>query len=221
MRFENNPFSGCEKLQLENSSQHYVVEGGVIYNKFLTTIIGVLDGTELEEYIIPETVTMISRNSFWNCKEIKKIVITKNVTLIGYNPFAECEKLIIESVNPRYIIIDGLLLNERGTEILCCTNVTARKGVRIGNKIRVINRGAFCGCKDLKEIDFNHIEEIDKSAFTKCSGLTELYVPDTVKYIGEWAFSYCTGLKKISIGKDTFIDRNAFNECRTEVERRD
>jgi len=220
IRLENNPFSGCEKLWLENRSPYYIVDGGVIYNKFLTTIIGVLDGAEFEEYIVPETVTLISRNSFWNCKKIKKVVITKNVTRIGYNPFAGCEILTLESRNPRYIIRNGLLLNSDGTELICCTNVTAKKGVKIPDEIRSINRGAFSGCKDLTHIEFNRVELIDKSAFTSCAQLSELIIPDTVKYIGEWAFSYCSGLKKISIGKDTFIDRNAFNECRAVVERR-
>ena len=213
IRFENNPFSGCEKLRLENHSHHYIVDNGVIYNKFQTTIIGVLDGTEFEEYVVPETITLISRNAFWNCKKIKRIVISKNVRIIGYNPFAGCDTLTIENHSPNFVVKNDLLISRDGRAIICCTNEAAKKGVTIPDEIQAINRGAFSGCKNLKHIDLNRIKIIDKSAFTNCMGLTKLFIPDMVKYIGEWAFSYCSGLKTISIGKNTIVDRNAFNEC--------
>ena len=81
-------------------------------------------------------------------------------------------------------------------------------------------RSAFSGCKSLENIDFNGVTYIDKSSFTNCVGLTDIYVPDTVTYIGEWAFAYCVNLKKVSIGKNTFVDKNAFNECPAVIERR-
>lgn len=217
IRFENNPFSGCERLTLDNSSPHYIVENGVIYNKFKTTIIGVLNNSKMDYFVVPETVTLISRNSFWNCKKIKKVVITKNVKIIGYNPFAGCEALTLESRNPNVIMSEGLLTNKDGTEILCCTNIRAKHGVKLQNGVRSINRSAFSGCMDLTEIDFNGVEFIDKNAFTNCTGLTELYIPDTVKYIGEWAFSYCANLKTVSVGSGAKIDRNAFNECPAKI----
>jgi hypothetical protein len=218
IRFENNPFSGCERLTIDNNSPHYIIERGVIYNKFKTTIVGALNCMEIGELILPETVTLISRNSFWNCKKIKKIIITKNVRCIGYNPFAGCEVLTIERLNPNYPIRNGMMTNRDGTEILCCPNEIARHGVTIPDGARIINRGAFSGCKDLKEIAFDGIEIIDKSAFTNCTGLRSITIPDSVKHIGEWAFSYCTNLERISVGEWTTIDRNAFNECPVEVE---
>jgi hypothetical protein len=189
------------------------VENGVIYNKFKTAIIGVLNGTEIDELIVPETVTLISRNSFWNCKKIRKIVITKNVKTIGYNPFAGCEALTLESRNPNLVIRNGLLMNADATEILCCTNERAKHGVKLQDGVKNINRSAFSGCRDLTQIDFGGTEVIDKSAFTNCTGLTKLYIPDTMKYIGEWAFSYCVNLKTVSIGVRTSIGRNAWCEC--------
>jgi hypothetical protein len=217
IRFENNPFSGCEKLNLENHSSHYVIENGVIYNEFKTTIIGCLNSTEIEEFVVPEEVTLISRNSFWNCKNIKKIILTKNINRIGYNPFAGCENLVIESRNHRYKIVDGLLLNENKTELLCCTNLIANKGVKIPDSVSKINRGAFSGCKDLTKIDFNNVTYVDKSSFTNCTGLTKVDFPNRITYIGEWAFSYCSNLKAVSIHEDTVIDKNVFNECPVKI----
>lgn len=220
IRFENNPFSGCEHLSLESHTPHYVIENGVIYNKFKTTIVGCLNGSQIDCLRIPETVSLISRNSFWNCKGVKKIVITKNVDRIGYNPFAGCENLIIESENDNFVVKNGVVYDKTLTHILCATDKAIGKEFTVPDGITHINRGVFSGCKSLENIDFNGVTYIDKSSFTNCVGLTDIYVPDTVTYIGEWAFAYCVNLKKVSVGKNTFVDKNAFNECSAVIERR-
>ena len=220
IRFENNPFSGCEHLSLESHTPHYVIENGVIYNKFKTTIVGCLNGSQIDCLRIPETVSLISRNSFWNCKGVKKIVITKTVDRIGYNPFAGCENLIIESENDNFVVKNGVVYDKTLTHMLCATDKAIGKEFTLPDGITHINRGVFSGCKSLENIDFNGVTYIDKSSFTNCVGLTDIYVPDTVTYIGEWAFAYCVNLKKVSIGKNTFVDKNAFNECSAVIERR-
>ena len=207
IRFENNPFSGCEHLSLESHTPHYVIENGV-------------NGSQIDCLRIPETVSLISRNSFWNCKGVKKIIITKNVDRIGYNPFAGCENLIIESENDNFVVKNGVVYDKTLTHILCATDKEAGKMLTVPKGTIRIMRSAFSGCKSLENIDFNGVTYIDKSSFTNCVGLTDIYVPDTVTYIGEWAFAYCVNLKKVSIGKNTFVDKNAFNECPAVIERR-
>ena len=221
VRFENNPFSGCTKLEVENHSPYYHFENGVIYNKFKTTIIGCLNGSQIDELRIPETVTSINRNAFWNCKGIKKVVITKNIVRIGYNPFASAENMYLESESPEIISRDGILYDKTMTNLLCATNRAVGKSYRVPTSVKIINRGVFSGCKDLEQIDFNGVTYIDKSSFTNCTSLKEVYIPDGVTYIGEWVFSYCKNLKTISINKNTFVDKNAFNECPAEIIWRD
>lgn len=222
IRFENNPFSGCTKLKLESKTPYYLVENGVIYNKFKTTVIGCLNGSQIDCLTVPESVTLISRNSFWNCKGVKKIVLTKNIDRIGYNPFAGCENLLIENKDNSYFFVDkGIVFNKTRTHLLCATDRAIGEKYRVPDGVTHINRGVFSGCKSLKEIDYNGVTYIDKSSFTNCTRLTELYIPDDVTYIGEWAFSYCTNLRKISINKKTFVDKNAFNECPAVIEWRE
>ncbi len=221
IRFENNPFSGCTKLEVQNYSPYYHFENGVIYNKFKTTIIGCLNGSEIERFVIPETVTLISRNSFWNCKGLKNIVITKNVDRIGYNPFAGAENLLLESESPLFVCINGIIYDKDKTHMLCATNRAVGKNFKVLGGVTHINRGVFSGCKDLEKIDFNGVTYIDKSSFTNCVSLKDVYIPDSVTYIGEWAFSYCVNMKTISISKKTFVDKNAFNECPTQIIWRD
>ena len=221
LKLENNPFSGCTKLSVENHSLNYHFDNGVIYNKYKTAIIGCLNGSIIEKLTIPESVTSINRNAFWNCKGIKKIVISKNITRIGYNPFAGCENLILESESDEVVALNGILYDKTGTNALCATNAAVGDKFVVPDRVTIINRGVFSGCKDLKTIDLNKVTCIDKSSFTNCTSLTELYIPDSVTYIGEWAFAYCTGLKKVSVNRRTKIDKNAFNECPAQIEWRE
>ena len=221
VRFENNPFSGCTKLEVENHSPYYHFENGVIYNKFKTTIIGCLNGSQIDELRIPETVTSINRNAFWNCKGIKKVVITKNIVRIGYNPFASAENMYLESESPEIISRDGILYDKTMTNLLCATNRAVGKSYRVPDSVKIINRGVFSGCKDLEQIDLNNVTYIDKSSFTNCTSLKEVYIPDCVTYVGEWVFSYCKNLQAVSIHKKTFVDKNAFNECPAKIIWRD
>lgn len=218
IRMENNPFSGCTKLSVENHSPYYHFENGVIYNKYKTAVIGCLNGTKLERLVLPDTVVLISRNSFWNCKGIKNLVISENVDRIGYNPFAGCQNLLLESNSPKFLSENGVIFNADKTEILCTTNRAVGKRFLVPEGIKEIGRSAFSGCLDMECIDLYGVACIDKSAFTGCTSLTEVYIPDSVTYIGEWAFAYCTALHKISISRSTKVDKNAFNECPVQIE---
>ena len=221
IRMENNPFSGCTRLTVINHSPFYHIEEGVIYNKFRTTAIGCLNGTKADRIVIPDTVTLISRNSFWNCKGIEGLVISKNVNRIGYNPFAGCERLLLESESPLFPCQNGVIYNKDKTHILCATNRAVGKHFRVPDGVTHIGRGVFSGCVDMERISLSGVTYIDKSSFTSCTALTELYIPDSVTYIGEWAFAYCTGLQKISISRNTKIDKNAFNECPAQIKWRE
>ena len=216
-RMENNPFSGCIKLTIENHSAAYHFENGVIYNKWHSGIIGCLNGSYIERLVIPDGVTAINRNSFWNCKGVKNIVIGRNVKHIGYNPFAWCENLLLESLSPEFPCENGIIYDKNFTHILCATDRAVGKYFKVRDSVTHINRGAFSGCIDLVRIDLKGIKCIDKSAFTNCMSLKYVFIPDSVTYIGEWAFAHCTSLKYISIPHKTFVDKNAFNECNTEI----
>ena len=73
-KLENNPFSGCSKLEVINKSSYINVINKVIYNRFKSTVLGCINSIETDELVL-EPVKSIGRNSFWNCKGIKKIVL--------------------------------------------------------------------------------------------------------------------------------------------------
>ncbi|MDD3399044.1 MAG: leucine-rich repeat protein, partial [Candidatus Methanomethylophilaceae archaeon] len=78
-KMENNPFSGCSKLELENHSKAYYIQDDVIYNGFKTSVVGTLNKIASNRLVLLEGVKTINRNSFWNCKGIKTIVFPESL----------------------------------------------------------------------------------------------------------------------------------------------
>ena len=75
--------------------------------------------------------------------------------------------------------------------------------------------GAFSGCTGLTDITIpNSVTTIGDGAFSGCTGLTDITIPNSVTTIGDGAFSGCTGLTDITIPNSvTFIGWYAFYGC--------
>ena len=66
------------------------------------------------------------------------------------------------------------------------------------------------------EIDDVEITSIGDGAFSGCSGLTSITIPDSVTSIGKRAFSGCSSLTSVVIGDSvTSIGDSAFSDCRS------
>lgn len=216
-KLENNPFSGCSKLEVINKSSYINIVNKVIYNRFKSSVLGCINSIETDELIL-EPVKSIGRNSFWNCKGIKKIVLPATLKQIGYNPFVGCSNIHFESHSDEYVVDDDILFDKNKNKIVCYPAWKAVGDVYIPESVIALERGAFSGCNRMTGINLHNVNVISKSCFTNCLSLESIYCSDLIKYIGEWAFAYCTALKNISISPKTKVDNNAFSNCNPLIE---
>lgn len=88
--------------------------------------------------------------------------------------------------------------------------------IQLSRAIRTIGGQAFYRCPNLKvvEIKGNGLKFIETGAFSYCSKLDSINLPNNLQYIGDNAFNSCISLTKIRFGAEmTHLGQNAFAWC--------
>ena len=150
-------------------------------------------GSQVNEYIIGESVTSIGDYSFSGCISLTSVTIGNSVTSIGDCAFFRCSGLTSVTIPNSVTSI--------GQETFSgCSSLTS---VTIPNSVTSIRGGAFWHCSSLTAISIpNSVTSIGPYAFAECTGLTSVTIPNSVTSIGneyEPAFSGCSRLTSIYV----------------------
>ena len=164
-----------------------------------------LNGVELTEVIIPDSVTEIGYLTFNGCTSLTSVTIPDSVTSIRGSAFQNCTSLTSVTIGDSVTSIGGSAFSG-------CTSLTS---ITIGDSVTSIGESAFYNCSSLTSVTIgNSVTEIGQYAFQNCTSLTSVTIPDSVTKIGSYAFYYCTSLTSVTIGdRVTEIGKCAFHSC--------
>ena len=164
---------------------------------------------------IPDSVTSIGERAFYHCSSLTSIEIPDSVTSIGDFAFSSCNGLINITIPDSVIIIGNGVFSY-------CDNletITVASGNPVyhsaGNcLIETDSKTLILGCKSSIIPTDGSVTSIEDWAFSGCSGLTSITIPDGVTSIGEYAFSGCSSLISVTIADSvTSIGWYAFSDC--------
>ena len=95
-----------------------------------------------------------------------------------------------------------------------------RRGYSVKEGTRIICNYAFSDCSSLSNIVIpDSVTDIGNFAFSRCCSLSEIVIPSSVTSIGNRAFSRCSSLKYISIPKSVIgLNGNPFAEWNGKLE---
>ena len=188
-----------------------------IYYEISNGEVTITDADEdIETANIPESirgypVTSIGSVAFFGCTSLTSVTIPDSVTSIGSSVFGKCaglQSLSVAEDNTIYHSRNNCIIETKSkTLVVGCKNSI----IPTDGSVTSIGYYAFSGCTGLTGITIpDSVTVIDYCAFEGCSGLANVTISNSVTSIDTSAFIYCAELQSLSVaeGNKTYHSQN-------------
>lgn len=160
---------------------------------------------DLEDIVIPDSVTSFFPNDEFNCcYNLQNVELPDGIEYLGSCAFQSCTSLktieIPDSVQylPNTLFngctsLENVVLPEGPTELNCWFfgNCSSLKSVTLPSTIKTVSDNVFHGCVGLESISFpNGVEKILHQNFDGCTNLKEVLIPASTIEIDSDNFDY-------------------------------
>ncbi len=174
--------------------------------------------------LLPEGLLRIDSGAFYGCSALAVLSIPASVTYFSRDALWGCSgltELSVAAANEQYSSLDGVLFDKEQTQLLCFP--AGRSGTyTVPDGVTSISSSAFSSCTGLTQIVLpEDLTRIENNAFGGCVGLTSLTIPEGVTSFGSQAFIFCSSLTSISLpssltdlGSQTFIGCSSLKSIR-------
>lgn len=167
----------------------------------------------IKHVVLPDTVTRIGSHAFWSCTNLEVVELPKSLTYIFYEAFDGCDNLKEVKVadgNPCFRSIDGVIYTK--DSVFLCPPKLEIEVVEIPEGIT--NVQGFKFNEHIKEVKLPEgVKKIDDFAFSNCKNLAKINLPASIEYINQFSFYRCA-LSSITIPDQVkIIGWSVFGEC--------
>ena len=191
---------------------------------------GISGNDVLEEIILPDSVTSIDTNAFYELPNLKALYLPDNIATFGssilsssYGTQIFCSKDSVTAQNLTTSIYSkgfvdpaepdfGLCYTSDKTGLILSAYYGTAAKVTVPEGIVAIGSKAFYENAALEEIVLPEgLTEIQNHAFYRCSALSRINFPSTLLSIGSTAFNSCNNLKSVTLPDSlTTLGSNCF-----------
>lgn len=197
--------------------------------------------SDIESVTLPDSLTTIEKNAFYNCEKLKSVTIPPNVSSIGLAAFVEglsessLTEIKVDPENPYFSEKDGVVFSKDGTKLIVFPS--GRSGdyqipdgtvsvgdyafyycvnvssITVPGSVRSLGEGAFGNCSSLTKAVLNEgLEEIGEYAFQSSSGICDIIIPASVKSVGKNGLRLSSGCRIRVLSTDTVWADDAFRD---------
>ena len=202
--FWGSCFASCNSLKavtVDPDNPWFCSVDGVVYTKDRKELVFYPPGKTNAEFAIPEGCSVIGRNAFSFCENLKRIIVPATVTDISYEsifPWKGFEGVFVHEDNKTYSSLDGNLYSKDGKEFLRLCVSTENTSITIPEGVVEIADYAAYACHQLIDIKLpKSLTSIGEYSFLNCDNLTNITIPENVAFIGSYAFLRCDKMTSV------------------------
>ena len=171
----------------------------------------------LESITFPRELTVLYSDAFQECENFTTIYLEEKCSV---RDFCRCVPSHAKLIHPPTKMLGNVPVSdlqrlkdvvipegptEIGEYLFCHSDI---ESVHIPASVKVIDSGAFCGCRKLRRVTFaegSKLERINYSAF-RDSAIESIAIPPGVKVLEGGAFECCASLKTVRFVEDSRLE---------------
>ncbi len=209
-------FEGCmllSEINVDSNNSKYLSENGILYNKQKTVIHKYPMGKQDTVYIAPNSLDVVGNYAFNYAIYLEEVYLPNDTSAkdgvgkISAYAFDGC--ISLTKIELGYIAnyiesyafqncwslerVDFKALEIYGIEKSAFENCMLLSSVTFNGKVNAINDRAFHGCICLESIELNGLTSLGSYVFQN-TGLTDVFLPITVKAVGSAVFWGCEAI---------------------------
>lgn len=235
-RLGGDVFADCnalERITVPDTNPAFRTRDGILYNAAMTEYVhvpakvageinvpdsirslggAIFAGRAISKITLPQGLVSIGEKAFSGCDRLQALEVPSTVTEIGKSAFEGCDslgKLTLPLMHTDEVSEPDLVNNGDGTMNYVGNSYL---GYLFGATVYIHLDSVFPSA--LKEVEFTGGDTLDPYCFYRCTGLTRVVLPETLRTIKKGAFEGCTGLESVTLpSRLTTVGENAFSGC--------